>query len=248
MHRDVYPADAGRPACNRAGVRMATRIHDMAVPVSDSSAIDSILLQLPLGVIVAEAPDGRFIASNARAEQLWLGRLPHAESINDYSRVFTGYRPNGREYMSDEWPLARAIRHAEVVVDEEIEFRFASGDRRIMLVSAAPIVDVDGTVTRAVALFHDITEQRQEERRRDFLMELSDELRGLEEAVPIMETAAVATGEHLGVSSASFADVDPDGRYALVHAEYRNGRVVSTGKYYLEDFGPQLIERLRAGA
>jgi PAS domain S-box-containing protein len=62
-----------------------------------------------------------------------------------------------------------------------------------------------------------------------------------------METAAVATGEHLGVSSVSFADVDPDGRYALVQAEYRNGRVVTTGKYHLEDFGPQLIARLRRG-
>src|SRR5690606_30554233 len=171
----------------------------------------------------------------------------HADSIDEYSLVFTGFRPSGREYLPDEWPLARAIHHGEVVTDEEIEFLFPSGDRRIMLVSATPIVDGDGVVSRAVALFHDVTEQRQDERRREFLMELSDELRMLRDALPRMETAAVATGEHLGVSSAAFADVDPGGRYALVQIEYRNGRVVSTGKYYLEDFGPQLIERLRRG-
>ncbi|HEX6307552.1 MAG TPA: ATP-binding protein [Longimicrobiales bacterium] len=226
---------------------MATRFHDLDVPLTDSSAIDSILLQLPIGIIIADAPSGRFLAANARAEQLWLGRIPYAGSIDDYSRVYTGYRPNGRQYVADEWPLARAIRHGEVVTEEEIEFRFASGERRIMLVSATPIVDVEGAVRRAVTLFHDITEQRQEERRREFLMELSDVLSSHDDAVSIMETAAVATGEHLGVRSASFADVDAAGHYALVQAEYRNGRVVSTGKYYLEDFGQQLVERLRRG-
>jgi PAS domain S-box-containing protein len=226
---------------------MATRIHDIALPLSDPAAIDGIVSQLPVGVFVAEAPGGRVVTVNARAEQLWLGNVPQASSIEEYSRVYTGFRPSGGQYGSEEWPLARAILHGEVVTDEEIELRFASGDRRIMLVSATPIFDAEGTLSRAVALFYDVTDQRQEERRREFLMELSDELRLLDEAIPIMETAAVATGEHLGVSSVSFADVDPDGRHALVHAEYRNGRIVSTGKYYLEDFGPQLVERLRRG-
>ena len=226
---------------------MATRIRDIALPPSDPAVIDAIVAQLPVGVIVAEAPGGRVVTVNARAEQMWIGELPRAESIDDYSRVYTGYRPSGGQYGSDEWPLARAITHAEVVTDEEIEVRFESGERRIMLVSATPITDSEGVVTRAVTLFHDITEQRQEERRRDFLMALGDELRLLDEPVPIMETAAVATGEHLGVRSASFADLDHEGQHAIVHAEYRNGRIVSTGKYYLEDFGAQLVERLRCG-
>lgn len=226
---------------------MATRIRDMALSRAGTEAIESIVSQLPLGVLIAEAPSGRIISVNARAEQIWLGGLPRAESVEDYSRLYTGMRANGHEYETDEWPLTRAIRYGEVVTDEEIEFRFETGDRRIMLVSATPIVDEEGAVSHAISLFRDITEQRQEERRRDFLMKLSDELRLVDDAGPIMETAAVATGEHLGVSSVSFADMDPGGQYALVQAEYRNGRVVTTGKYYLEDFGPQLIERLRRG-
>jgi PAS domain S-box-containing protein len=226
---------------------MATRTRDITPSLSDPAAIDAIVSQLPVGVFVAEAPSGRIVAVNARAEQLWRGVVPHAESVEDYSRVYTGFRPSGGQYGADEWPLARAIHHGEVVTDEEIELRFESGERRIVLVSATPIFDADGSVARAVTLFHDVTEQRQEERRRAFLMELSDELRLLDEAIPIMETAAVATGEHLGVRSASFADVDLEGRHALVQAEYRNGRIVSTGKYYLEDFGAQLIDRLRRG-
>ncbi|HSJ33407.1 MAG TPA: ATP-binding protein [Longimicrobiales bacterium] len=226
---------------------MATPTCDIALPMTEAAAIEAIAAQLPVGVIVAEAPGGRVVMVNARAEQLWRGPVPHAAAIEEYSRVYTGFRAGGGQYSSEEWPLARAIRHGEVVTDEEIELRLGSGERRIMLVSATPIFSAEGTVSRAMLLFHDVTEQRQEDRRREFLMQLSDEIGALDDATPIMETAAVATGEHLGVGSASFADVDPDGCHAIVHAEYRNGRIVSTGKYFLEDFGPQLIERLRRG-
>lgn len=226
---------------------MATHIREFAGPLSDSIDLDAFLRQLPVGVLIVEAPTGRFVAANERAQALWGGALPWAGSLGDYSRLFVGYRPSGREYLPDEWPLARAVQHGEVIAEEEIEFRFATGERRTMLVSATPLLDAEGAVVRAVALLQDITEQRQEERRREFLMKLSDEMRLQHEAVPIMETAVVAMGEHLGVSSASYADVDAGQRHALVHAEYRNGRVVSTGKYFLEDFGTALVERLRRG-
>jgi PAS domain S-box-containing protein len=226
---------------------MATRFEELTLPQPDSKEIDAFLRQLPIGAIIVEAPSGRFLSANARADQLWRGELPWARGIDEYSTLFAGHRPNGHEYMAEEWPLARAVLHGEVVTDEEIEFRLATGDRRIMLVSATPLMDTEGAIRRAIVVFHDITEQRQEERRREFLMALSDELRGLEDPVPILETAVVATGEHLGVRSASYADVDAGGRHAFVCAEYRNGRVVSTGTYFLEDFGAALVERLRGG-
>ena len=203
---------------------MATRIPDATHPFHQITDIDLFLRQLPVGVIIAEAPGGRIVEASPRAEQLWTTEHRTVEAVEDYSRAFAGFRANGRQYASDEWPLARAVLHGEVVHDEEIEFRFASGERRILQVSAAPLRDESGEYTRAIALFHDVTEQRHEERRREFLMSLFDELRILDDPVAVMETAAVTTGEHLGVTSASYAEVDANTRYALVYAEYRNGR------------------------
>ncbi|CAN5683141.1 hypothetical protein BH23GEM10_BH23GEM10_02730 [soil metagenome] len=227
---------------------MATRIRDLSASLPASPhEIDSLLRHLPVGAMMAEAPTGRIVAANQRALDLWGGTMPHADSISEYSSAFIGFRPDGRQYASDEWPMARALRHGECVTDEEIEFQLETGERRIILVSAAPVHDEDASVTCAIAVLHDITEARQEEGRREFLMELTDELRLMDDAHTIMETAAVATGERLGVSSASYADVDSHTRYALVHAEYRNGRVVHSGKYYLEDFGTELAARIREG-
>src|SRR5690606_8327561 len=138
---------------------------------------------------------------------------------------FVGFRPSGRQYEADEWPLVRAMQQGEVVSDEEIEMLLASGARRILLVSATPIRDDQGRVVRALALFHDVTEQRQEERRRELLVSLSDQLRVLTTPAAIMEAATAATGEHLGVCSVSYADVDESGEHAVVDVEYRNGNI-----------------------
>jgi PAS domain S-box-containing protein len=199
-----------------------------------------------VGAVVAEAPSGRVLFANARAESLFRGPMALPQRVEEYSDTYTGYHASGRQYAPDEWPLARALALGQVTTDEEIEFRLSSGERRIMLVSAAPIYH-GNDIIRAVSLFQDVTEQRQEERRREFLMTLSDDLRLLDDAHAIMENAAMATGEFLGVTSASYADVDAEEHYALVHAEYRNGAIASAAKYYLEDFGAALVDRLRRG-
>jgi PAS domain S-box-containing protein len=226
---------------------MATRIRDLASHISSTPDIEAILRQLPLGVLVAEAPGGRVVSVSDRAEELWQGPVPEPESVAEYGDCFIGFRADGRQYEADEWPLARAVQHGEVVTDEEIACRVASGERRVLRMSAAPVRDATGRIIYGVALFDDVTAQRREERRREFVMELADRLRSLDDATAIMEAAALATGEYLGLSSVSYADVDPRGRYAVVHAEYRNGRLAAPGKYYLEDFGTRLVRRIRAG-
>src|SRR5688500_3907342 len=248
----MIPADAGRlcgpppPLCSTSGESMVTRFQDIPADILASPELQALLLQLPAGVIVAEAPSGQFLAVNAGAERIWQGALPKPESIADYSRLFPGYRPNGRPYGPEEWPLTRALQ-GEVVTGEEIEFRLGSGARRILQVSAAPARDDAGEIRVAIAIFHDITEQRQEERRRDFLMGLTDEMRVIEDPIAIMEIAASATGEELGVSSASYADIAAGSRAVLVQALYRNGRITPAGKYSLDEFGPNIVQQLVTG-
>jgi PAS domain S-box-containing protein len=226
---------------------MVTGFQDLPEGILATPELQALLLQLPTAVIVAEAPSGRIVAANGEADRIWGGALPRPDTIAEYSLHFTGYRPNGRQYGSAEWPLARAILDGEIVTGEEIEFRLASGARRVLEVSAAPGRDESGEIRAGVAIFRDVTEQRQEGRRRDFLVGLTDEMRGIDDPIAIMEIAASATGEELGVSSASYADIDASGRLALVHAHYRNGRITRSSRYPLEDLGAPLARRLVDG-
>jgi PAS domain S-box-containing protein len=226
---------------------MATQIRDLSTRLTAHPETDNILRYLPFPTLLAEAPDGRIIAVNEAAAALCPCTRAHPVCIAEYSECFTGYRPDGSQYAADEWPLARSILHEEVVEDEEIELRLPTGERRIMLVSAAPVRDELGELTQAIALYRDVTDERHDQRRREFMLELTDRLHAQSDPVRMMEIAGVMTGEHLGVSSASYADVDVRARYAIVPAEYRNGRVAEPGKYYLEDFGTRLLERIRQG-
>jgi PAS domain S-box-containing protein len=226
---------------------MATQIRDLSSRLTAHPETDNILRYLPFPTLLAEAPGGRIIAVNEAAAALCPCTQAHAVCIAEYSDCFTGYRPDGSQYAADEWPLARSVLHEEVVEDEEIELRLPTGERRIMLVSAAPVRDDLGEVTQAITLFRDVTDERQDQRRREFMLEMTDRLHAQPEPVRMMEIAGVMTGEHLGVSSASYADVDVRTRYAIVPAEYRNGRVAEPGKYHLEDFGTRLLEHIRQG-
>src|SRR5919109_1048217 len=113
-HPRKAPADAGRlcdlsSSTQRPGESMVTRFQDIPADILATPELQALLLQLPAGVIIAEAPSGRIVAANAGAERIWNGGLPKPESITDYSIHFSGYRPNGRPYGSEEWPLARAL-------------------------------------------------------------------------------------------------------------------------------------------
>lgn len=122
----------------------------------------AVLQHMPIGVIIAEAPTGKLIFGNARAEQIWQQPLPNSTSITDYA-AYRGFHADGRPYRPEEWPLARALTTGEVVINEEIRFQRGDGGSGVLNVNAAPICDAEGRITTAVVTFADITARKQVE-------------------------------------------------------------------------------------
>jgi PAS domain S-box-containing protein len=117
--------------------------------------LDAVLSQMRAGVIVAEAPSGRFILTNARARE--ISRAPlEAGSLEDYGR-FVCFHPDGRRYEPREFPLVRSLSGGEVVDWEIMECHRSDGTRATVAVSSAPIRDDDGNIAAAVATYDDIT-------------------------------------------------------------------------------------------
>ncbi|MBI2910029.1 MAG: PAS domain S-box protein [Chloroflexi bacterium] len=115
----------------------------------ERARLKAVVEQMPVGVIVAEAPEGRTLLANRFA----------SESMEQRA----GFHLDGRPYQPEEWPLARSLRSGEVVVSEEVQLRRPDGSRGNLLVSSGPIYDEAGRLSAAVAAFHDITERRQME-------------------------------------------------------------------------------------
>jgi two-component system cell cycle sensor histidine kinase/response regulator CckA len=121
-----------------------------------------VLDNMPVGVVLAEAPSGRIIFRNRTVSQLsGLDDAP-VDSIDSYGTL-TGLHPDGRPYAKAEWPLARAVLYGELVSGEEIEMVRLDGSRVIFSMNAAPIRDASGAVIAAVTAFQDVTHRRRVE-------------------------------------------------------------------------------------
>jgi signal transduction histidine kinase/CheY-like chemotaxis protein len=128
-----------------------------------------VVRHLPAGVIIAEAPSGRLVLYNERAKRIWKHSTRPA-NLDEAYRLYQGFQPDGRPYEPKDWPLGRAIRNGEAVIDERIGFIRGDGSTGMMSSSAAPIRDAEGRVVAGVVVFHDITLQTRGEAERTHLL------------------------------------------------------------------------------
>ncbi|HEX5505254.1 MAG TPA: PAS domain-containing protein, partial [Thermomicrobiales bacterium] len=142
--------------------------------------LDAVIRQLPVGVVVAEAPSGRLLLGNEQVARIWRQPSMSAEDERGYAR-YQGFHPDGRPYQPEEWPLARALAAGEVVAGERIAFARGDGTRGTLAVSAAPIRDDAGAIVAGVAAFHDVTAQVADE---EALRASEEQYRALTEVSP----------------------------------------------------------------
>jgi PAS domain S-box-containing protein len=142
----------------RAAARERERL--LSQLASERARLETVLQQMPAGVIMAEAPSGKLVLINGRVESIFRGPFRIGGGIEDYLQ-YPAFRPNGKAYRPEDHPLARTIRDGEVITDEEMELVRADGTRAAALVSAAPIRNPEGSIIAGALTFHDVTERTQ---------------------------------------------------------------------------------------
>ncbi len=133
---------------------------------TERARLEAVLRQMPSGVVIAEAPSGKILLSNEQAKQIRGWPLPLGVQFEEYKKhddSFKGFHPDGRPYEPAEWPLARSLASGEEVANEEIDVVRGNGASGTIRVSSSPICDRDGRVLAGVAVFYDVTEQKQAE-------------------------------------------------------------------------------------
>jgi two-component system CheB/CheR fusion protein len=114
-----------------------------------------VLDQLPVGVVIAEAPGGSVLYANAACERLLQDTAEWAGHGLAFER-WTSLRPDGRPYALEERPLRRALA-GETVTGETAVFRRVDGSTFVVRAHAAPVRDAGGAVVAAVCAFEDAT-------------------------------------------------------------------------------------------
>jgi PAS domain S-box-containing protein len=159
-----------------AWAALALRRQHLALALATEHArLEAIVEQIPVGVVLAEAPSGRVALFNRHAVEMWGSPKTPPGSVEEY-RHWKLFAPNGQPYETHERPLARSILHGVIVQGEEAVIEARDGSRKPVRVNSAPIRDVRGNIIAGVATIHDISEEKRREEATRFLDEISRQL------------------------------------------------------------------------
>ena len=236
------------PILNDDGaVREWVGVHrDITEHRANEARLRAVLDASPVGLVFADAPDGRITGGNTRAEEI-LGHEIYLSSDVEHYKEWVAFHLDGRRVEGHEYPLARAITGGEN--RPELEVRYQRGDGRLAYLRfiASPIVDEVGTITGGVVASLDIDKERRAELRQALFLQLADRLRLLDDPRAIIKMAIDLLGRHLGVARVGYAEITPDERQVVCEIDYADSVPHSIGTFPIEAFGHDNIAALRAG-
>jgi PAS domain S-box-containing protein len=129
---------------------------------AERNRLRQILEQMPIGVVIAEAPSGRLIFHNCEAESLWRHPLLLSDDYREYAQ-YGALGEGGGPYRAEEYPSTRSLISGEVVKGEEMRYRRGDGTETFLSVNSAPINDEEGRMVSVVTTFIDIAERKRAE-------------------------------------------------------------------------------------
>jgi signal transduction histidine kinase len=131
--------------------------------------VQTVIDQLPAGVVICDAASGDMLYGNAAFKALWRRPFPqpidHAEILARFPARYLDGRPLG----SDDFAGPRSVRGESV--RQVFECDRGDGTWCTILDTGAPVRDADGRIVAGVAVVFDITAQKQAERERERLLE-----------------------------------------------------------------------------
>jgi len=135
------------------------QVIDVTQQVVAQQYLQAVLEQMPVGVVIAEAPSGRIVTANPQVEQILRHPALPSADIESY-REWTGVWADGTPLRGEDWPLARALTTGEVTRGEEVRYVRGDGTMAWISLNAAPIRDTSGRIVSGVVAFTDVTERR----------------------------------------------------------------------------------------
>jgi PAS domain S-box-containing protein len=126
---------------------------------TERAKLRAVLVNLPAAVLLAEAPSGRVVLTNPFGRRLFG---PSSNGDAAKSGEWVAFHPDGRRVTAPEAPLARALG-GTTVSGEEFQTQLGDGRTAWLRASAAPIRRQDGRVSGAVAVFDDVSREKQAE-------------------------------------------------------------------------------------
>jgi PAS domain S-box-containing protein len=129
--------------------------------------LQAIFDAAPIGIVITDAPDGRVVMSNPRAEDILRTTVAPPARIDDYCRESRANAPDGIQNSEDSQhePLAKAIMEGRSIGPREYLRYYDDGTSSWISLTAAPVIDLEGNISGGVITVQDIDEEKRERER-----------------------------------------------------------------------------------
>jgi PAS domain S-box-containing protein len=144
---------------------------DEALRIS-GARLQAIFDTVPIGIMIVDAPDGRIVMANPRAEEILRTIVTPNALIDDYCRQPTS-NPSSQSHQR-ETPLADAMMEGRPVGPIKCLRPHDDGTRAWVSLSITPVLDNDSNVSGGIIAIQDIDE---DERQMERLSELAGALK-----------------------------------------------------------------------
>jgi signal transduction histidine kinase/PAS domain-containing protein len=206
------------------GVTELSRIEKLE---SERALMNQVLQQLPFGIIVAEAPSGRFVLRNQALTRFSEGMYPNPNSSADWEQ-YGVFHENGSKYRTEELPMTRSFKSGELIEGEVMEIRLVNGKVRFVSVYTSPIQNELGTTVAGVAAILDVTEQVRIRKGIDFLSQVS-------KALSIITTHEQLLDEISKLTTRHFTG------WCILHTPAENGWMIPSGVGHTDPAKVELV-------
>jgi len=129
--------------------------------IESEALLKAVFDAVPVGIVIAEAPNGRIVISNPQAESVFRRPVIKADTIDDYRKA-GALHPDGRPMDPSEYPLARAMVTGGSIGPEELLYRRLDGSEGWVSATAAPVRSRNGEILGGVVAVLDIDDLKRE--------------------------------------------------------------------------------------
>ncbi|MBE9228212.1 PAS domain-containing protein [Phormidium sp. LEGE 05292] len=225
---------------------------------TERKRLTDILIEVPAMFAVLSGPEHRFELANPT----FLKVSGRSEDIigKTTKEAFPEMAGQGYFEIQD-----RVYQTGEVIRGDEFLARWDAGDGNLaegfFNLVFLPLRDIEGHIDSVLIHGIEVTAQvkarqqvealleqlQQKERQQQFLLELNDAIRSIENPKEIMWGVVCSTGEHFNVTRCTYGEIDPAQEYVIVDRDYCNGVISVIGTHQLNSFGIEIINELKQG-
>jgi formate hydrogenlyase transcriptional activator len=137
----------------------------LAKTESQQRLLETVLKQLPCGVIIANPSSGEILLTNSQAMEVLKRSTSQTGGRTLLDFLDVGFRADGSPNEAKQWLLAHAVLNGEVVKDEEFEHVLSNGERRYIVANSAPVRNDRREIIAGVVALQDVTELRETQQR-----------------------------------------------------------------------------------